>query len=270
VPSAGRITLYGVATRRAAPRRVARFRPFKAPTSPPPGYSDPALDAQLRATQRGYQDLQGDVQLNAGRSLDDYSLGVQQQQQGLARSMADLNTRLQRENLGYTTSTQGLQRDYTNLASSQDQQQRQALGGASGASAGGAALASAIKRQGNQAISQTALDTAHSQQLQDITTAQQRAQQDEQSQLGQLGVQYGRGTQDAQTQLSRAGRETGFAGLDTTAEKFFSAAGAGYIPPSAPANEYTRRGVTYRKVGGQRFLPSGRRVSLAGLRSLYR
>jgi hypothetical protein len=176
----------------------APFQPFKAPTTPPTGTYDPALDAQVEASKRGLADLVMDTDTNRSRLASDYGLAVA-----------------------------GIQRQ-TQLTGQQQAGQQRAQG-----IRGGGVLAAAMVRAENQ---QRAIDP--------------------------LSLNYARQNEDMTTGLSRAQRENTQFGLDVTAQRFFQATQSGWKAPTAPKNEKTKNGVTYRVRGegpGRKYtLPSGR------------
>lgn len=182
-----------------------------APAAPPPpipaGYYDPALDAQLRAANRGYGDFQADNALAGTRAIEDYGFTTGDIRTGFARTSAD-----------YQRNTALLARSFGILADQQRQRQAQA-----GILSGGISLLSAQKRAANQGIQQTGLDIGF-----------QRAQQNEQTALGRAAVGFQRGVTDRATGLARAGRENTQFGLDTEAEKAYQAQQAGYVAPKPP------------------------------------
>jgi hypothetical protein len=107
--------------------------------------------------------------------------------------------------------------------------------------------------------------------LQDYSTGETRAGTAHTNNLADLKTGYTRGEEDRATGEAIAGRELGFSTNDIGQEKIYAATQAGYDPLAGkPANEYSRQGVTYRKVGNQRYLPSGKSVTLAALRKLYK
>src|SRR5690349_19596385 len=75
----------------AAKRRKGRpFTPFVQPTKPPVGSYDPALDASVRASGRGLQDLTSDTGLQDQRSANDYGLGQNNINEQRGNTLADL------------------------------------------------------------------------------------------------------------------------------------------------------------------------------------
>jgi hypothetical protein len=241
------------------------FTPWQLPTSPPPGSYDPALDAQLRAEQRGYGDLQAQNATNSLYSGQDYQTGQARENQSYANQMADIAQGRTRTNEDYGTATGNLVRSFQQLGQSQ-------RGSINAAGLGGGALRMALSRRNeNQGIQQGALDTTHNRALEDYSTQTDRTYDAHRNNLADLLTNYTRGQGQQATQEGIAGRELGLSSNDIGAEKIYAATQAGYDPlATRPANEYTRRQVTYRKVGSQRYLPSGKRVSLKTLQSMYR
>lgn len=108
------------------------FTPFAAPTNPPPGTYDPALDAQQRAAERGYGDLLQDIErqrgydytdvydprigsiAQLGRNRDDTLFDLTRSRD---RGMEDLGTwrgrTLQDLLQGFTRGTEDISRQYT-------------------------------------------------------------------------------------------------------------------------------------------------------------
>ena len=203
------------------------------PPPPPTGSYDPSLDAAEAAAHRGYGDLQQDVGLAGSRAGQDYGIGIADLDQAKTRGLQD-----------YTTNTSLLQRSFQQLAASQQEQAN-----AAGVLRGGAALQSAAKRAENQGIQQTALNTGWSRQQQDIK-----------SQVDRLGLDFQRGVADRTTALTRAGREDRRFGVDTSTQKSWQAAQAGYVPPGRgepggiARNEYKDAKGAYRvqTIGGRK------------------
>jgi hypothetical protein len=248
--AAGRV---GLSERQAKIRAVAKpkkrrgFTPFRAPTSPPPGTYDPTLDASVRASGRGLNDLNQDTERDNSRSLTDYVTGQNRIDQNTGYSLADLLRGSTRETADYGTQTAGLQRQFQNLASSQADQAN-----AAGVSSSGWAAQAARKRQANEALAQQGLDTAHSRSLEDSGINVGRTNTGADQQRADLTLGYQRGGEDRQTTATRATRENQFYASDVGDSKWFQAAQVGYVPPSKPANEHQVGNVTYRTLGGNR------------------
>jgi hypothetical protein len=272
-----------------APAKKKGFTPFKAPVNPPPGTYDPAIDAQVRAAQRGYGDLGQDYTVGKTRAQDDYLTATQNDQtdyqnalgdltQTHDRSLADLLLGRTRGTEDYGTSLANLSRGYQTLGNAQGGTITQAGGGSF---QGGALLQALQKRQANEAIDRAPIDTNYNRFLtdsqtqegrvnQDFATGSSRLQDELNRQLGALSLNLDRayGDQGDQTvALARAGRENTAFGIDATASRWGQAAGTGYTAPEKPANEHTdpRTGQVFRLVrtpAGQlvRMLPSGQTV----------
>src|SRR3954463_8562660 len=263
------------------------FTPFKAPVNPPPGTYDPAIDAQVRAAQRGYGDLGQDYTVGKTRAQDDYLTATGYDQadyqnalgdltQTHDRSLSDLLLGRSRGAEDYNSSIAGLDRSYQRLGG------RQAQSAAAAGVSGGGALAQALaKRTANEAIDRAPIDTNYNRFLsdsqtqegrvnQDFATGSSRLQDQLNRQLGaaSLGLDRTYGDQGDETvKLARAGRENTAFGIDATASRWGQAAQTGYTAPEKPANEHTdpRTGQTFRLVrtpAGQlvRMLPSGQQV----------
>jgi hypothetical protein len=272
--------------KKAAPKKKG-FTPFKAPVNPPPGTYDPAIDAQVRAAQRGYGDLGQDYTVGKTRAQDDYLTATQNDQtdyqnalgdltQTHDRSLSDLLLGRTRGTEDYNASVANLDRSYLRLGDQQTQ-----AANAAGVIGGGALAQALQKRTANEAIDRAPIDTNYNRFLgdsqtqegrinQDFTTGSSRLQDELNRQLGALSLNLDRtyGDQGDQTvALARAGRENTAFGIDATASRWGQAAGTGYTAPEKPANEHTdpRTGQTFRLVrtpAGQlvRMLPSGQTV----------
>lgn len=187
------------------------FKPWTPWGTPPADRYDPALDAQLAASQRGFGDLVTDATTGNARDTQDYGFGLGDVQRSQDRGQADYN-----RNVGLLT------RSYGQLRDRQSQQFHVA-----GVAGGGAALQAARKRTENMAIDRQPLDTGL-----------QRLNEDSDIARGRLGVNYQRGIDDRSTQVLRGGRESVFFGADTAKAKGFQAAGTGWDPGPKPSNEF--------------------------------
>lgn len=203
------------------------FKPWKAPPVPTNLY-DPAIDAQVGQSDRGYLDTQLDTGLANQRAQTDYGIGI-----------AGLKTGLDRQTQDYNRNVMLLARSYTNLANQQKQQQNGA-----GVLDGGAVAQAALKRAANQALERQPLDTNMG-----------RATEDNAVQVAGLGLGLQRGQEDRELGLTRAGREHSQFGLDAEKQRQFQGAQNGYIAPAKgekggqPANQYvTEGGRTLRNV----------------------
>lgn len=214
------------------------FDPYQAPTSPPPGTYDPGLDAQLRAAQRGYGDLQTDYGYDAAgnpigtqssRSLNDFTLAQQRLNDQGQQSIGDVLRARARGQQDYATQTANVGRQYGNLAT----QQGSALTGA-GVTGPGGALAAALRvRTANQGRDQAGLDLQQQRFLQDSGLQESRIGTSLAQRLGDLGTGYQRGVEDNATKLERAARELGFYGQDVAAQRFAQASSSGLWDPMA-------------------------------------
>jgi hypothetical protein len=157
----------------------SRRPPWRPPTRPPPGKYDPALDAQVRASDRGYGDLRQDTARDQGRLLSDFNINTAAADYQGNNAFADAitaGTRLASDygrstgRLGedYTRQTGDLQRNFQNLATSQGE-----AGNAAGL--GGGYLAQALKaRSAEQARQQALLDQTRTRGMEDLTTSRDR------------------------------------------------------------------------------------------------
>lgn len=240
-------------------RRVSQgFVPFQV-QAPPPGLYDPSIDAQVGAGNRGLGDLQQDTNTQNLRDTTDYGLGhdaimrtYDRGTQDLGVQQGELNTARQRAAENYGQSTQDLGTQYGRQADAQRQAQSRA-----GVTWGSGAMAQALgKRGANQAHDQAGLNTSYARTVQDqavaqgrLDTAGTRAGEDRDLSLGDLALKLappdagnplgGRSFQDRTTALTRAQREGVALGLDATAQRAYQAAGAGWVPPVGPSNEFT-------------------------------
>lgn len=220
----------------ARPRALHPFTPFVAPTKPPTGTYDPALDASERATGRGLADLVMDTETGRTRSASDLALGLGEIDRQARYQTADFAS--QEADIHRTTQLTG-----------QVQAGQQRAAGVRG----GGVLAAALVRAGNE---QRAIDP--------INVGRTRLAENVTQQKDALNLGYTRHGEDLTTGLLRGQRENTAFGLDTTAERFFQAQQSGWMAPTAPGNEKTKGGVTYRVKGegpGRVYtLPNGRQV----------
>ncbi len=199
------------------------FRPYQPPPVPTGSY-DPALDAQLRAGQRGLGDLTDDAQLGGTRGLVDFGLGqddinrgwarnqqdierglsrgqaslTQSRDRGLAdlgqsreRGLADLGTSRARGGEDYGRAVAMLTRQYAQLGDRQQEQQN-----AAGVLRGGAALQAATKRSENEALDRQPLDTNFSRFNADNDQARGRLVADTDQARTRLGEDYTQSEQE--------------------------------------------------------------------------
>lgn len=240
----------GLGTRIFNAGKAQQKKPALAPTSPPPGFYDPAIDAQVRASSRGLADLFADTSTARLRGANDHTTArddiFRQRDEGLADLLSGYNRGLADSQLGETrlgedhsTAVENLMRSYTRLGGQQAQL-------ASMAGLGGSAAAqSASKRSANEALDQAPIDTGYQRNLADLLTGRQRMTEDYGTNVtrttqaadrgaGQLDLGWGRQQEDWQTQTDRAQRENTFFGQDANQQKWFQAKQAGYVAPSKP------------------------------------
>lgn len=225
------------------------FKPWKAPPVPTNLY-DPAIDAQVGQSDRGYLDTQLDTGLANQRAQTDYGIGMAGLSTGLGRTTTDLATAREQQTQDYNRNVMLLARSYTNLANRQKQQQNGA-----GVLDGGAVAQAALKRAANQALEQQPMDTQNARFLADNSQQLSRAQEDNAVQVAGLGLGLQRGQEDRELGLTRAGREHSQFGLDAEKQRQFQGAQNGYIAPAPgtkggqPKNQYvTEGGRTLRKI----------------------
>lgn len=238
------------------------FKPWTpyVPPPPPAGSYDPALDAQGYAAQRGLLDLEQDIRTANTRGTVDYGLSRDDITRQRDRGFFDLDTARSRGDEDYRRNIEMLQRSYQQLGNRQSQQMR-----TQGVARGGAALQAASKRQANQAIDRQPIDTNYQRFSADNRLARTRLGEDSDLAFGRLALMSappdasnpfgGREFQDRTTQLTRAQREGSAFGLDLNAQRYYQAAGAGWMPPGRgetggqAGNEYRdAQGNPYRVV----------------------
>lgn len=218
------------------------------PPKPPAGSYNPDLDAARAAAGRGILDTRQDIELGLARAGQDYTFGKEDVQRTFDRGTQDLTTAHQRNDQDFATNTNLLQRSFNILAGQQAGQQRQM-----GVAGGGAALQAAAKRQENQGIQQTGLNTSHQRANENILREAGRLGEDRGTGLGRLGVGYNRQVTDFGTQGYRAERENKQYGLDIDAQRYFQAAQTGWEPPppTRPKPPKKRRPGTFSTSGGR-------------------
>lgn len=210
-----------VGPRRGRPQRPTHsgmrgpnFRPWQPDLTPPLGFYDPTLDANLGAAGRGLFDTEQDIERQRGRITSDYGLGLSNIQRGYDRgledigasrgalatsrdrAMEDIGTRRQQGTEDYGRSVADLQLAYQRKSNSQ----RQAMN-ARGVLHGGAALQAAEKRTANQARDRQPLDTAFSRLTSGLDQAASRTGEDFSTQTTLLDRQQGRLGEDRNLQL---------------------------------------------------------------------
>jgi hypothetical protein len=263
------------------------FKPFEQPTRPPPGYYDPAIDAQQRAGERGFEYLQQDVSRATERGQDDFALGVEdvnrQKDQSLSdllrshtRNATDFGQARGRLTQDRDLSLAELVRRYGELGQTQTQ-------GASarGISSEGAFRQAAAARAGSHARDRQPVELSYGRGMEDLATREARAGEDYSQLAGpdgrieseadraiaRLGLGFERDTQDRTTQVERGQRELTQQGVDLTAVRNAQAEQGGYIPPEAPGNEHRdpKTGQVFRLIRTPRgklvrLLPNGQIV----------
>lgn len=221
------------------------------PDSPPTGFYDPSIDAQVRASGRGLGDLFEDDATRRLRGANDYTTARGDITRQRDESLADLLTNYQRglsdSQLGegrmredYGTSLATLDRNYQRLGGQQGQQATMAgLGGSAAAQA-------ASKRATNRAIDQAPIDTNFNRGIADLLTNRSRMTDDyglnvrrtnegADRSYGQLDTDWRRQQEDWTTEVTRAQRENLEFGQDANAQRWFQARQGGYVEPAAPA-----------------------------------
>ncbi len=267
------------------------FKPWQAPTKPPPGFYDPGLDAAGRASQRGLDYLTGDTEDSLARNKDEYGFSLGDLERNKGRSLADiLRARTlydanaaqagQREAQDYGRATGDLSTQYTRLGVQQ-------TGNAESAGvAGGGTLAAALRaRTANHEHDQGGLDQTHARFVEDQANQLQHAHEAFDLAASRVGEDYGSvggggaegsltrhyqyGVDDAGKAVERAGIENQFYQGDIGDQRWFQAQQAGYVSPQRgqpggiPANEFQdANGHSYRIVvrGSRRYrvTPDGR------------
>lgn len=204
------------------------------PVIPPPGWYDPALDAQRRASHRGLGDLRRDNELAGARASQDYTFGIQGLQQSRDRGYQDIDRQVQM-----------LTRQYGELGRTQAEGNAQA-----GVMNAHFAAKQGLIRAANMAVDRQPLDTARTRLGEDYATGS-----------GRLGVELARGTTDRATGLARAGREDTQFGLDIGEQERFQAIQGGWAPPPDPKKR-KQKFQTWRspspRLGGGRLTPVAR------------
>jgi hypothetical protein len=175
--------------------------------TPPPGWYDPALDAQRRASHRGLGDLTRDTALATARAGQDYTFGMEGLQTSRDRGYQDVDRQVAL-----------LTRNYGELG------RTQAEGDARAGVINPAIAAKQMQiRAANMQFDRQPLDLART-----------RIGEDYATQSGRLGVEFARGSTDRTTTLARAGREDTQFGLDIGEQERFQAIQAGWAPPAPP------------------------------------
>lgn len=205
-------------------QHAENVRARQTPVKPTPGSYDPNLDAQERAAGRQLDYLTSDSHTGELRAQSALDTGTTLTDRGYQRSLGDLLQARSRGEHDYGTNLNTLTRNYQNLGASQGGSQRKA-----GAFAGsGAAIQSAQKREANQATDRAPIDEAFRRFNEDNTTAQGRALEDRDTNIGALGETYANTHDDLGTALTRAQNENTFFGQDTAAARSFQSSALGH------------------------------------------
>lgn len=211
---------------------------------PPSSLYDPALDAELGASNRGLGYLTADTATGDQRTQDDYLIALGQLQQQLSRGNQDIGTQRQASATGQARTEQdyaqqvALLGDASRRLANRQRQQQEAMG----VTRGGAVLQAAAKRAANLARDQAPLDLAATRAREDYATrgtaldvAGQRLQENGDYQTGELGLTTGRSLEDTGTKLSRAQTENQAYGQDVLAAKIAQASANGWMPATPVA-----------------------------------
>jgi hypothetical protein len=226
------------------------------PSAPPPGFYDPALDAQGRASDRGLEQLLQDLGKGGTRAEDQRTIDKGQVNQTADWSLADLLTGKNREGEDYGTATGRLGEDHaTNLASILRNYSRlgqsQAGAAVSQGLLGGSTFAKAkAARDENQGLDTTAENTQFGRQGADLLSQHNRFGEDYTTQTGRVGTQrdqqlgdierlFGYGVVDRADQGQRATNENTFFHQDLGGQRLYQAGQAGWTAPAPPAQPFT-------------------------------
>lgn len=227
-------TYAGIAA--ASKKRPQTGPNYVAPTAPPPGAYDPALDAAYDSAARGFRYGVEDTATADLRGTNDYGFNRDQIVRQRDQTLADMLTAHTREGQDYSANTANLARSYQQLGNSQREGAQ-----ASGVAAGGALAQALAKRTANQAIDQAPIDTGHQRAQENYDVGVKRTNEGADLDLGRLAVLAapgsdenpagGRDWQDRHQTLARQGEELSNFGLDTNASRWYQATAAGYSPP---------------------------------------
>lgn len=215
---------------------------------------DPSISAEIRANQRGIQDInqdyrtqkridrqdyrqtRKDIRQDFTRSRSDLKFGARQARRGFREKGTDVRQANQRGAQDFRLQLADTFRKYGIQASNQSQ-----MANARGVGEGGTLAASAAKRAENQALDVGKLTLARERQKEDIATTLQRLGKDR----AEFGVKYGRERKRlredtgrskklakrdfrrtrraARRENSRANREAYFSQLDLTQSAIYNA-----------------------------------------------
>jgi hypothetical protein len=208
-------------------RAFSPWTPFRPPSRPPAGSYDPSLDAQQRAAQRGFGDIQQDVEQAGQRANTDWTtqrtqatqergygledLGTQRAntERGYGRSLADLLTARARGEQDFgqgraratedrNTSFANITRGYNRLGAQQGEQ-----AAARGVTRGGTLAAALEARTANEGLDRAPVQQGFDRFMADSSRdegrflgdsqlAESRIGEDRASALGQVERQQGR------------------------------------------------------------------------------
>jgi len=209
------------------------FKPYQTPKEAPFGSYDPQLFTQGQTQGANLLFADADTGLANVRAQEDlwHALGQAAQQHDWTQSDLSLQDARNRQN--FETQTQDLTRQYDRLGTSQTQ-----AANAAGVGSGGALVAAAAARQGNQALDQSRLQTAFDRESQDVATRKMRENQAYNQGLADLQTNYQRGYSDRTTDQAR--RDWMYATIyqpGLTRAEVSNAQQAGMLP-TPPVNEH--------------------------------
>ncbi len=210
------------------------------PASPPLGTYDPALDAQVRASERGLRQLQEDAGTTRTRATEDLSdlttragrnrdLTLGDLATGRGRTMEDYGIRETRGNRDFDSQLSNVFRQFGILGNQQNQ-----TAAAQGVFGGGTGRASAAKRTENQDLARKPIDQGRSDLMADLALGRGRTEEDYTRDTGRVGQDYWdtviaaqkaymRGDTDLFTKLQRGISEQKFFGQDIAEQKVYQA-----------------------------------------------
>lgn len=204
---------------------------FSAMSRPPAGTYDPGLDAQLRAAQRGYGDVQQDIDIAGSRASGDYATGRARAEQGFGRSLADILRQRVRTGEDVVNQIHGVRRQFTRQGRQQGER-----AAASGVQQGGTLAAALGKRQENEALTMAPIEQGYHRFLDDSSRGEQQLYQDygdpTTGLYARMDTDFARGAGDRALQLGRAGRENTFYGQDIAEQRAYQASQMGWSPPA--------------------------------------
>ena len=229
--------------------RLPKFTPFVAPKRPPTGTYDPAIDAQVGASDRGFEDVKSDAGIARLQGATDTQVASEAIDRGAGRSLADLLRSSQRGAQDFAGATAERGRQYGNLAQSQANAAVQ-----QGVQSGGTLRAALEARAANQGREQASAQQGFDRFNADNLTANGRVKEDQGLAHGALTLQADRTLGDSGSidrTVDRAGREHTFFGADAGNQRWFEASRMGVQMPTAPKGEFkTAAGNSYRVLKG--------------------